>query len=455
MKQVILAIFLGLIIVTSARAGQKQDGGLPGSLMNLAVDARILGMGRAGVADPESGIFWNPAGAAFVRQQKVMLMSTSPFPDCRHTIGSYHLPFQQSWSVGLGYLHSIIQDIERRDSLNAPLDTFSSNNDAWFLSGSRLFLPALSGGISLKMIDGDGHGVDIGLLFKPLDTLSLGVNLQNIIQPKTSSDAGENEEAISRNIKVGFAGEAFGNLLLALDIDKNFEREAKFHFGSEYSPWDALSIRAGYDQGLGPALGFGLKRWGINLDYACLGHKYEAVHRVSANFKFGQEREKQVLWKRIRGKESDLIVDGDQQEEVVYTIAVAYLDIRGVSEDLALTATDLLANKLLETRVFNVKERLRMKEILEERGYQAAVCIDEACAVKMGKDLKVPKMLIGSFSQVSDKFYIITVRVVDVETEDFWISGEVDFTSIEDELSNKVKELANLLARKAMEEAVK
>ncbi|MDI6794212.1 MAG: hypothetical protein QME81_15345, partial [bacterium] len=49
----------------------------------------------------------------------------------RHTIGSYHLPFQQSWSVGRGYLHSIIQDIERRDSLNAPLDTFSSNADGF------------------------------------------------------------------------------------------------------------------------------------------------------------------------------------------------------------------------------------------------------------------------------------------------------------------------------------
>lgn len=443
MNQIILAILWGLIIATSAWAGQKQDGGLPGSFMNLATDARILGMGRAGVADPESGIFWNPAGTAFIRQNKLMLMSTSPFPDCRQSIINYHHPLFQSWSLDLGYLHSGIHDIIHRDQDNTSLGTFNSNSDAWFLSGSRLFLPSLSVGIGFKMVDGGDPGVDIGLLFKSLDTLSLGINLQNLIQPKISSDAGEHEEAISRNIKAGLRWKVFDHLLLALDIDKSFQRAVKFHFGAEYSPWEVLSIRAGYDQGLGPTFGFGLRKWGLGLDYAWLGHEYDVAHRVSVAFKFGQKRE-----------ETSIRKEGEEEATPplsVYTIAVAYLEAVGVSEDWTLTASDLLSNKLHETGIFKVKERRRMKEILEERGYQAAACNDKACAVKMGKDLKVPKILIGSFSKLADKSYCIIVRVVDVETEDFWITGEVYFTS-EKEFSNKVEELANILATKAKEE---
>lgn len=445
MNQVILAILWGLIIATSAWAGQKQDGGLPGSFMNLATDARILGMGRAGVADPESGIFWNPAGTAFIRQNKLMFMSTSPFPDCRQSIINYHHPLFQSWSLDLGYLHSRIQGIVRRDLSNTPLGTFDSNNEAYLLSGSWLFLPAFSGGIGFKMVDGGDPGVDIGLLFKPLDTFSLGINLQNLIQPKISSDAGEHEEAISRNIKAGLRGKAFDHLLLALDIDKNFERAVKFHFGAEYSPWEVLSIRAGYDHGLGPTFGFGLRKWRLGLDYAWLGHEYDAVHRVSVAFKFGQKRE-----------ETSIRKEGEEEATpplLIYTIAVAYLEAVGVSEDWTLTASDLLSNKLHETGIFKVKERRRMKEILEERGYQAAVCNDKACAVKMGKDLKVPKILIGSFSKSPDKSYCISVRVVDVETEDYWITGDVNFTS-EKELFNKVKELANHLAREARKKSI-
>ncbi|MDI6795117.1 MAG: CsgG/HfaB family protein, partial [bacterium] len=223
--------------------------------------------------------------------------------------------------------------------------------------------------------------------------------------PKTSSDAGENEEAISRNIKIGLSGKVFDRLLLALDIDKNFEREAKFHFGTEYSPWDVLSIRAGYDQGLGPALGFGLKKWGLGLDYAWLGHDYEAVHRVSVNFKFGQEREKMSIWE---GKDEGPlpVIDEVSLPVPLYTIAVAdFKALKEASLDEAREVSNLLCDELVNSE-FKVLERRRMKDILDEQGFQLTDCIDKACAVKMGKTLGVQKMIIGDVSRISDRIFV-------------------------------------------------
>ncbi len=466
MKQIIFSLVcIGMLITPfSVLAGEKPDGGLPGSFMNLATDARSLGMGRAGVADPESGIFWNPATVAMLGQKKFMFMSTSPLPDCRYNFISYHHPFQY-WSLDIGYLDLGIDDIVRRDSFNLPLNTFSSKNNVCFLAANYLFLPTLSAGIGVKIVDGmvchhlsSKNGVDIGLLFKPTDDCSLGVSIQNLVQPRLS--IAQREETIPLNIKVGFMGRFLDKFVMALDIDKNSKRSAKFHFGTEYCPWEMLRIRTGYDRGLGLTFGFGLKKGAVGLDYAWLGHEYETIHRISVALKFGRQRQEDLLFKREVKKvkispepkkaESLLlpVKAPTTPKEKVYNIAVADLRALEVSASEAMVVSDFLRNELVNTAVFEVLERSNMEKLLAEQAFQSTGCTEETCAVKMGKLLNVQKIIIGSFSRAFDKFYIM-IRVIDVEKGMAIMAETVEFSSA-DELSDKVKELANLLAIKAV-----
>ena len=66
---------------------------------------------------------------------------------------------------------------------------------------------------------------------------------------------------------------------------------------------------------------------------------------------------------------------------------IAVMDLKGigVSQRTAKTASNMIRNKLINTRKFTVIERSQMSAILEEQGLQQTGCTDEACAVEMGR----------------------------------------------------------------------
>ncbi|MEK7813702.1 MAG: hypothetical protein AAB296_08070, partial [Candidatus Desantisbacteria bacterium] len=308
------AFIIGMVMLsTLAWAGDKQDGGQTGSFMNLATDARTLSMGRAGVADPQSGVFWNPASTVFITQKKLMVMYASPFPDTTYQIITYQYPFGR-WAAGCGILHQEIQDILSRDSNNVIIGNFNSSNDTFLFNAGYLLIPSFSAGIGFKRCyynNKAAMGLDLGCLFKPTNNMSFGVNLQNFIQPSFGDDGYGYTERIPINIKIGFdgrfskelemmldkigmGGRILREIRLTLDIDKNSNRAAKIHIGSEFVPYalySALKFRLGYDQGFGPTAGLGLRFGVTNLDYAWLGHENESMHRMSLALNFGQKEE--------------------------------------------------------------------------------------------------------------------------------------------------------------------
>jgi hypothetical protein len=144
----------------------------------------------------------------------------------------------------------------------------------------------LSVGASLKLInnkfggfDGSAQGtsLDLGVMYKPNENLSLGANLANVAgKVKWSSDK---EEEVENTNKFGAALKLLDGRLLAsggFDFSVNTKRPATLHGGLEYKPVNFLSIRGGIDQDplnadeteTNLTMGVGVKLEGVSFDYA-------------------------------------------------------------------------------------------------------------------------------------------------------------------------------------------
>jgi hypothetical protein len=96
------------------------------------------------------------------------------------------------------------------------------------------------------------------------------------------------------------------------------------------------------------------------------------------------------------------------------TIAVLDLKAKGTSKIVAGVVADLIRSEMIKTGLFTVIERTQMNEILREQNFQMTGCVDQACAVQIGKLLSARKVLVGELGMMG-KTFVITVRIVDVE----------------------------------------
>lgn len=97
------------------------------------------------------------------------------------------------------------------------------------------------------------------------------------------------------------------------------------------------------------------------------------------------------------------------------SIAVLPLNAFGVSPTESSALTNRLTTELFKTGLYDVVERNKIKDILDEQGFQLSGCTTSECLVEAGKLLNVELMLGGSISKVG-KLYSLEVRIIDVET---------------------------------------
>lgn len=128
-----------------------------------------------------------------------------------------------------------------------------------------------------------------------------------------------------------------------------------------------------------------------------------------------------------------------------YRIAVSELDAKGVTISEAAIVTDFLRNDLFTTGKFEVLERAKMKEILEEIAFQQTGCTTAECAVEMGKILNVEKMIVGSLSRLGNTYYV-SIRFVDVATGKVEFADRVSCKCPIDILPTTITDLANRIA---------
>lgn len=132
------------------------------------------------------------------------------------------------------------------------------------------------------------------------DRLSLGMNVQNLLQPSIKLD--RKADKIPTNFKFGAALRPADWLQFALDIDIPAKGRQRLHFGVEWRPASWVALRAGIDQDE-PTAGFGFRFQDLKFDYAFepsddLDNNFQ---RIGLSYEFGKSHGDLVSEKIQRG----------------------------------------------------------------------------------------------------------------------------------------------------------
>ena len=264
--------------------------------------ARPIGMGGAftGVADDANAIFVNPAGIGYLPGEAASV-STKILEGKEYTIIG-GVERTSIGNFGIGYVgasvpiecYSETADLEEEG--NQPTRAL---NQTLILSYGRelndfMVVPDHLGKLSVgtnfkfsRLQVNDARGVssdrnlgvnaDVALLFKPTDSLSCGLNFQDLFDKESQSEAA----GIKQESKVAFG--IAGNLLNKSVI---WSVEGK-SMGCELRPVQGLALRLGKDGDYSTA-GFGVNVNGFSIDYAYM-QKEAPIHYVGISIAVDRE----------------------------------------------------------------------------------------------------------------------------------------------------------------------
>jgi S-layer homology domain len=173
----------------------------------------------------------------------------------------------------------------------------------------KYFMQGFSGGgTAMKDADGTGFDMDLGMQYKPIKALTVGVSAMNILPAslggKFTWTKDSIEESIPATIKAGFAAKIFGKdsfyggkqdvfFDTDMDADVNQNRQSVYHAGVEWWPISIMALRVGLDQQPRGAedsdgidnnftAGLGLKFNGFTFDYCY--HQYSDLSDNTTNY---------------------------------------------------------------------------------------------------------------------------------------------------------------------------
>lgn len=97
------------------------------------------------------------------------------------------------------------------------------------------------------------------------------------------------------------------------------------------------------------------------------------------------------------------------------TLVVMDFANENVSANDAKIVTDRIRTALVDYNQFDVVEREKFEEIINEQGIQVSGCTSDECVVEIGQIAGAKYMVAGSISKAGGGFYI-SARIIDVET---------------------------------------
>lgn len=264
----------------------------------VGVGARALGMGRAYVAisgEPDS-IFLNPAALNDLSQWGMTSMYSQLMSKVNYLLLGYVYP-SEIGKLGFGFMSASIGDLRvaHRNpdgTISFEAGTINYSNNIYFLSyGTELF-PSLDAGLNLKffyqgysnnMDAGRGLDADLGLLYRPLEGLSLGFLQRNFIPSsmggKFKWDTSGAEESLATSSRLG-VNYVIGDINLNGDYEfyPTTTKSGVLKLGAEWWLQPSFAVRAGLDQdpletNLTAGLSFLFS--GFKFDYAY--HQYGSI----------------------------------------------------------------------------------------------------------------------------------------------------------------------------------
>ena len=202
-----------------------EEGSHAADFLSHGVGARALGMGSSfvSIADDATAVYWNPAGLVQIPRRAFAMMYSDSFGTAQggflskglveYNFVSYVQRIQDIGSIGISWIrlgvddipHTTFVDVNGNGRLGDFLDKdgdgikdpgelyidrpevagyFSNVDNALLISYARQAHPNLSIGGNLKLLrqslfenNGNGFGLDLGLMFKPVDGLRIGAML--------------------------------------------------------------------------------------------------------------------------------------------------------------------------------------------------------------------------------------------------------------------------------------
>jgi hypothetical protein len=209
-------------------------------------------------------------------------------------------------SLGLNLAFLNVGDIEVVEDASGPTgEMFEDKELGVILSYANSVTDQVHLGANLKFIrqeiwdkNGSGMGLDLGGLYEPVYNLTLGVMLQDLIEPKIKllkdEDVAEGttprEDAVPRKIRLGASYRLMDDMaLIAAGVDKSSGRSAKLHVGAEIEPMKDLAFRVGYTSDTGEfSAGVGVRVSLIQLDYGLGLLNLGSTHRIALTVDFSR-----------------------------------------------------------------------------------------------------------------------------------------------------------------------
>ncbi|RKU08270.1 hypothetical protein C6502_15620 [Candidatus Poribacteria bacterium] len=338
----LFAVALGF--ATVSMLAFAEEGSHAAEFLSHGVGARALGMGSSfvSVADDATAAYWNPAGLVQIPRRAFVMMYSDSFGTgqgvflskglVEYNYMGYAQQIEGIGSAGISWIrlgvddipHTTFVDVNGNGRLGDFLDKdgdgvkdpgewyidrpevagyFSNVDNALLISYARRIHPSLSIGGNLKLLrqslfesSGNGFGLDIGLMFKPLDGLHIGAMLADATGTQIHWNTAD-EPVFTRNrqFRIGLSyrisfpviGKATFGVDLATDrkdlkVDGGIE--SIFRFGGEYWLFNVVALRIGAE-GTRPSTGAGIRlRFGetaLYADYAFNAHDLGSSQRVS------------------------------------------------------------------------------------------------------------------------------------------------------------------------------
>ena len=104
-----------------------------------------------------------------------------------------------------------------------------------------------------------------------------------------------------------------------------------------------------------------------------------------------------------------------QEKKTKLNVGVWDFDTESIPKTEANTISERFRSRLVATDVFNVVEKAKMEEVLNEQGFQMKGCTSQECVVDAGKALNAQKMITGLIGKVGFT-YTLDIRIIDIET---------------------------------------
>ena len=305
----ITALVMAAILTAGALSLEVHAYSNPDFFLKQGVGARQLGMGNAGtaVADDASSVFFNPAGLAYLKNVEITSMHSEAYDfDIKYDYLTLALPIIHGRVIGIsGAVLKTDQIPITKDKIPNIVNYVEDKEQVTMLSYGHKISRHASLGFTYKDIkqelyfkEAKGQELDLGFLYNPSQTVSFGVNVQDILPGELKWSTGVND-AIPITIRGGLALKLrdWGSII-AVDADRVEGRKVKFNGGWEYQFNETFIGRVGINDGQGTA-GFSIAKGGWRFDYAYMKADLGEVQRFSGTTRFGSYLFEN-LWKRYK-----------------------------------------------------------------------------------------------------------------------------------------------------------